>query len=86
MTKSEQYAAKITAQLFELFNDECENHIDISEMGEGNNATDFIHALSNIAPNLITTRLTGSMRTMLEFNHLANQLVFQYSQLEKATT
>lgn len=83
LTKTQQYASKIVAQLAELFNEECENYIDINELGEGNNATDFIHALANIAPNMMAYKLIGEKRNLLEFNHMANQLCFQYAKLTK---
>lgn len=78
MNKAEQYAAKITAHLAEMFEGDCEHKIDLSELGEGNNATDFTHALANIAPNLFINRLTGQRKNLLQFNHMANHLCFQY--------
>lgn len=46
---------------------------------KGENPTHFTHALANIAPAHIFNQLTGENKSSLEFNHLANQLCFQYS-------
>ena len=57
-----------------------ENHkyfIDIHEKEIGN---DFIHALSNLMPNIIYNGLTNSNLNKLEFNHLSNVLILQYMQ------
>ena len=42
------------------------------------NMTDFMHALANVAPTMIFNGLTGANKNHLEFNHIANQLCFQY--------
>ncbi len=73
MEKHEEYAVKILDKVQELLQDEIE------EISEGTNATDFIHALANTVPNIVYNKLTGDDKNNLEFNHFANNLVFQFS-------
>jgi hypothetical protein len=77
------YAQKILSQLQELFNEDCENYIDLNEMDEGDNTTRFIHALATIAPALIVNKLTNQDLDGLGFNHLANRICAQYSNFVK---
>lgn len=79
MEKHDEYAAKILASLGELFNEESENFIDQDELKEGDNMTHFAHALANVAPCFFVNKITGIDNNLLEHNHLANQLVFQYA-------
>lgn len=84
MTKSEQYAKKVALQIADIFEKDCENYISKEELAEGNNLTDFIHAVSTLAPAVIYHSLTGAKINSLQFNHLANRLVFQYSEMKPA--
>jgi hypothetical protein len=77
MKKHEEFAAKITAQINEMFNEDCENYIDPNELIEGNNGTEFMHALANLAPAMIIRELTGKEYDLLGFNHLANRIAAQ---------
>ncbi len=79
MKKEEEYAIKIMAQVQEMFDENCENHIDINEIAEGDNATHYAHALANIAPAMVIGKLTGQEFDALGFNHMANRLAAQYS-------
>lgn len=72
-----QYAAIITAKINELLNED--DNFDKSELLEDDNLTHFIHALANIAPNYVYNKITGDDKNNLEFNHIANHLIFQYS-------
>jgi hypothetical protein len=86
MSKSEnanQYAVKILACLNELFQEDSEHYIGIEELSEENNATDFLHALANIAPTHTYNKISGEETEMLAFNHIANRLCFQYCQPER---
>ncbi len=74
-----EYAVLITDKIAELFQD---GTIDIHEMAE-HNLTDFIHALANTTPNNFYNKITGDEKNNLEFNHIANQLVFQYSKKDE---
>lgn len=75
------YATAIIGKIQELFDDEFESdfHIDTEELESSENLKHFIHALSNIASTYIFNDLIGDKKEMLEFNHLANRLVFEYS-------
>lgn len=78
MNKQEEYTAKIFAQLIQLFDEDCENHIDLNDFDDDDNSTDFMHALANLAPAILHAKLTGTEKiNLLEFNHMANQLIFQ---------
>ncbi len=74
-----RYAAILTSKISEIFNEESEHHISLDELKEGNNLTDFFHALSNLIPTYFYNDFTESEKNPLEFNHIANYLVFQYS-------
>ena len=81
--KSIEYAAKILAQIQEIFDEDSDNYIDVKELSEGNNLTEFMHALANLAPNMVYSKFTGDDVNSLEFNHLANKLCFQFSEKAK---
>ena len=81
--KIEQYTAKILIAITEMFDDENENHIDSKELKEENNLTEFFHALATVAPNFLFNKITGDSKNNLEFNHIANQLCFQFMNKEK---
>lgn len=74
-----QYSAKILGAITDMFDEENEYQIDKEELLQGDNLTEFFHALANVAPAHIFNKLTGSDKNYLEFNHIANQLCFQYS-------
>lgn len=73
-----QYAAMINGVLASMFDEDSEWAIDQEVLNEGDNLTLFIHALANVAPTLLFNTLTGDNKNQLEFNHMANQLCFQY--------
>jgi len=76
----EDIASKLLLSLsYQLQNDENENYIDMNEV----NLTDFFHALANVLPTYIFNKYTGEYKNQLEFNHVANQLCFQYSTKDK---
>jgi hypothetical protein len=77
--KQLQYAAMLSGKIAEIFDEESEYHIDQQELQEGDNLTHFFHALANVMPNHLYNKITGDDKNNLEFNHIANQLVFQYS-------
>lgn len=70
-----EYGAKIFSHITEIFNEECEHYIDKEEC----DLTLFFHALSTTVPNILFNRLTNDDKNNLEFNHLMNQLCFQFS-------
>ncbi len=79
MEKQFQYAAKLSGAISQCFDEDSEYYIDQKELHEGDNLTHFFHALANITPNMYFSELTGEKMNNLEFNHIANQLCFQYS-------
>lgn len=74
-----QYAAMLSGKITEIFDEESEYYIDQEELQEGENLTHFFHALANVMPTHLFNKITGDDKNHLEFNHIANQLVFQYS-------
>ena len=77
------FASRLTLAIEDLLgNEDSEFHINVSELEEGQNLTDFIHALANLVPATVYTELTNDDKNLLEFNHLANQLCFQYGKRE----
>jgi hypothetical protein len=78
--KTIQYAAILLAKVGEVMEEDGE--ISGEELGDGDNLTHFFHALANIMPTHVFNSITGDSKNNLEFNHIANQLVFQYSKKE----
>lgn len=83
--KNEYYAQMITSKIIELLDEDIESDLKITfdEFENEENFTAFIHALANIMPTVIFNKLSGNALNNLEFNHLANRLVFQNSTLNK---
>ena len=77
--KADEYAIKIMTQIQDMFDEDCDNHIDSSEFEDEKNATSFVYALSNLAPCLIVQRLTNEKYDALGFNHMVNRLAAQFS-------
>jgi hypothetical protein len=75
------YTAVIAKQILALlFDKECDNYIGLEELEANGNATDFVHAMS-CATAIIYKEITKNECDFLEFNHIANRLIFQYSKL-----
>jgi len=83
MEKHLEYAQKLVSQIALIFDEDSENHIDTAEFEDDKNLTDFFHALANVVPAYYFNKITGQEKDNLEFNHMANQLLFQYSKLNK---
>lgn len=79
MEQEYQYAAKLYDHIISIFNEDSENYINLDELEDEENATAFIHALANVMPTRFFNKLTNNEKNLLEFNHIANQLVFQFS-------
>jgi hypothetical protein len=83
LKKEHEYAMKILGAIQDILeNEDSENYIGINELTDGDNLKHFLHALATIAPCHIFNTLTSSEKTQLEFNHVANQLCFEYSKLQ----
>ena len=74
-----QYTAIIVEAISKLIEEDGELSIDKEELFEGDNLTGFFHALANVAPSCLYDAMTGNNVDILEFNHIANKLVFQYA-------
>ncbi|WP_159799257.1 hypothetical protein [Flavobacterium sp. MK4S-17] len=83
-SKQEEYTLKILGQLQELFEEDCENYISMAELENNANAADFFHALANLAPAVVYTKLTKKEAGSLDFNHIANRLCFQNAKVKPA--
>jgi len=79
--KEHQYASLISAKILELFDSEKEGAIPDEDFNDNQNVTHFMHALANLVPTYMYFQITGDHKTGIDFNHLANKLVFQYSKL-----
>ena len=84
LKKEDEYARKIIAVVTEMFDEDSECEYKIDDLHEDNNATAFFHALANLAPALIYNRFTKEGVNLLQFNHIANQLIFQKTEREKS--
>ncbi len=77
MNKEQELTVKVLAHLEEIFDEDCEYHVSKEELEE--NLTMFIHVIANNVPAMIYENITGDNLNTLEFNHLANKLVFQFA-------
>ncbi|MDR1653002.1 MAG: hypothetical protein LBS01_05035 [Prevotellaceae bacterium] len=74
-TKLEVYSMAIFKAVINVFDEENENFIcKFSEV----DLMQFMHAFANIAPAMLYNKTTGESGDLLEFNHIANRLVFYY--------
>lgn len=73
-----QYTAMLTGAIGSMFEEDGEFCIDQEELMQGPNLTHFVHALANLVPTHFYNTFTGENKNNLEFNHIANQLCFQY--------
>lgn len=80
--KQQEYTEKILGQLQHLFEEETENGIDLKELQDNSNASDFFHALANLAPAVVYNKLTQKSVGSLDFNQIANRLCFQNAKLK----
>lgn len=82
--KETEYAIKLQEQIIQVFDSDSENFIDPNELiNSDENTTAFIHALANMVPTRIFNKLTNDNKNTLEFNHIANHLVFQFSKIKE---
>lgn len=76
--KQVEYTTKLLSKIQEIFEEDEQFR---NELEESNNATDFIHALANIVPASVYGNLTNQDISLIDFNHIANKLCFQNSNL-----
>lgn len=84
MEKAMHYTALLSSAILDAIqNEDSEFYIGGNEeLEQDDNMTEFSHALLNLAPMMIFQKLTGNNGNILELNHIANQLVFQFSEKE----
>lgn len=78
----EQYAGKLALHIADIFNEKNPNHIDEKELMDYENFKQFMFALTTLVPVNIYNAMCETDSNTLEFNHLCNLLVFEYSKLE----
>lgn len=84
LEKSMSFANRIALAINDMLTNEAsEYYVSVEELQEDDGLTDFVHALANLAPATVYTSLTNDDKNTLEFNHLANQLCFQYGKREE---
>ncbi len=82
-TRDEHYANLITEQIRDmLFNENCPNYINPEELANSDNFCAFIHAFANLAPCHLYNHALGEEKDVLEFNHIANKLCFDFESYE----
>jgi len=72
------YSVIISRCLSQLFDKESEYYVDIKN---DTDFTQFIYVLSVSVPANLYNKLTKENVNHLEFNHISNHLVFQFSKL-----
>jgi hypothetical protein len=77
--KTVEYAEKIIQALGNLFEENSDYFISQEELLEGDNLTHFFHALGNMVPANLYSQITEEDINILDFNHIANKLCFQYA-------
>ena len=89
MSKQEEkypyYATLIVAKLQELFDKDDACGIDLQELIDDDQVTEFMFAVACVAPAFIYNKFTQQDVDYLAFNHIANNLCFQFSELEKVS-
>lgn len=80
-----QYACRISQQISEMFDDECDNFIDRNELSKDKNLEAFIYALGVAVPCSVFNKFTGNQEDHLGFNHIANRLILQNSKCDSET-
>lgn len=77
MSKSEQKQMQVTAKILEVLSEIMNEDNTIIQM-INEDLTDFIHVITNHVPTMIFNKMTGDDKNLLQVNHIANQLCFQY--------
>jgi len=74
-----EYGELIFKLLAENIHDKDGTIINLKEIREKGHDSEFFHALFNIAPHMLYMEATESKIDVLDFNHIANRLAFQFS-------
>ena len=82
-TKKERYpefAAVMIDRLATVFDKDSEDFsYDLKQLSEDGELTEFFFALACVVPAMLFNNITGEDKNYLQFNHLANQLCFQFT-------
>jgi len=74
-----RYAMILTQAVAEITNEDSEYYIDLDEVAENGEETEFCHALLNVMPSLVSSDIFGTPSNLLDSNHIANKLCFKFS-------
>lgn len=77
MNEQEKKQMQVTAKILEVINELINEDDNVKKMID-EDLTDFIHVITNHVPTMIFNRMTGDDKNLLQVNHIANQLCFQY--------
>lgn len=82
-SKRFEYSFKINSAIEEILsNEEADNYIDPKELGNGDNLTEFFHALCNMVPTRYYQEFVDDNVDNLKVNHIANILCFQFGEIK----
>lgn len=82
-SKRFEYSFKINSAIEEILsNKELDNHIDPKEFEDGDNLTEFFHALCNMVPTRYYQEFVDDNVDNLKVNHVANILCFQFGEIK----
>ena len=73
-----RYAMILSQAVAEVFNEDSEYYIDLEEVESNGESTEFAHALLNVMPSIVSSDLLGTPSNLIDSNHVANKLCFQY--------
>ena len=73
-----QYAVILERHIKQIFTEDADDQIELSELDSEENLQAFFHALSTTVPCSIFNKLLGENKNHLEFNHTANLLCFGF--------
>lgn len=83
--QAKHYALIIQGAISQMLDADSESDykISLSDFEDEDKATAFLHALANIVPCNIYKTLTQDEVDILGFNHIANRLVYQFTQKDE---
>lgn len=83
MAKQERYpefAAVILDKIAPLFDTDSDDFTySLQQLSDDEELTEFIFALACVVPAMFYNEIAGEDKNYLQFNHLANQLCFQFT-------
>ena len=74
-----QLSIKLVAALASVLDEESDSYIDLEELERNEKGALFTHAILNTAPAIFVGKVLNlGDRDLLEMNHIANKLIFQF--------